>query len=211
MRDALRTRRHNRVSQRALTFSTSFVTQRYMGRDSLVNGGRLSRRLLYPARPRIPRGGRGESKNPVAQQGKKLSSSRDLAAVILSAGFCTAWLWLFADRFAVGATWSGLNPNGGGPGFLLLASAGCSSFFLRSSRARSLSAIAATIHTAAMAAVCGLLFYASSRLLLSLPDHVLPPLMSGVIGSFFVPRVVVSVLNESWQHAEASRVGRGKV
>jgi len=46
---------------------------------------------------------------------------------------CTGTVALFQDQFARGATLSGLNPDGGGPGFILLLIAGVVAYFTRPS------------------------------------------------------------------------------
>ncbi len=120
-----------------------------------------------------------------------------VGAALLSVGF----LQIFSDAFSQGFTWSGLNPDGGGPGFLLLLSAcGCSLLTALPSFARR-TPIEAIVEAAlaATAAVLSLLLFSS--LLLENPPP-LAPVASGVFGAFFVPRVVLAVLSHTWSEAE---------
>ncbi|MGD1915102.1 MAG: hypothetical protein ACFCBV_02795 [Phycisphaerales bacterium] len=133
-----------------------------------------------------------------------LGSALDVFAAVLGAGVCVIWLLVFQDRFVDGATWSGLNPNGGGPGFLLILSAGCLGFFIRSKTAKSMAALPAILHSAVFAAVCGVCFMLIAPMAVTLPSDMIVSMASAVTGAFFVPRVVSSVLNESWSHAQAA-------
>jgi hypothetical protein len=45
---------------------------------------------------------------------------RTLALALSASGVCALAVYVFLDAFSRGATASGLNPGGGGPGFLLL-------------------------------------------------------------------------------------------
>jgi hypothetical protein len=117
---------------------------------------------------------------------------------------------IFADRFANGATLSGLNPSGGGPGFLLLIPVAAASFFFRSQWVRRLSAIAGTAQAAVAAVICGAGFVIVSKILVPTPLDLVIPLASGVAGCFFVPRVVISVLNETWSRADATAVSQSE-
>ncbi|MEN0020295.1 MAG: hypothetical protein AAF747_05375 [Planctomycetota bacterium] len=128
---------------------------------------------------------------------------------MLAAGASLAVLAAFAEEFATGATWSGLNPTGGGPGFGLLLGTGCASLFVRSSWVRSMPALNATAFAAVMSAACGALFYIFASRISAFDSIELAPLTSGVIGSFFVPRVVVAVLNETWSRAESQQPEKG--
>lgn len=129
----------------------------------------------------------------------------EFLAVLCGALLPVGILVFFADRFGSGATWSGLNPGGGGPGFLLLAAPAMVSLFVRSKWFRSLSAGRATALAACGAAACGTIF-ASTISWLALPELnvEINPLTSGVVGAFFIPRVVVAVLNDAWSLAEVS-------
>lgn len=134
-------------------------------------------------------------------------SKLDVIAVGLAVFVCLAWLLIFEERFTHGATWSGLNPSGGGPGFLLLLTAGGLSFFLRSDLAKSLEPLKTTLHSGVLAAICGFGFWWVVQAWSGLPSEAMLPLTSAVVGAFFVPRVVASVLNETWKQAESLNSG----
>lgn len=134
----------------------------------------------------------------------------DFSAAAFAAAACGGFLSLFSDAFAKGATWSGLNPSGGGPGFLLLLTAGIISLlvFRRACPRRSVQFD--IFWSAVFAFVSGGILWLYIIFLSNLPAEAAPPLVSGVVGSYFVPRVVVSVLQDTWAradgtaHAEAS-------
>ncbi|MEQ8316350.1 MAG: hypothetical protein RIE77_10775 [Phycisphaerales bacterium] len=136
-------------------------------------------------------------------------SALDLFAAVLGACVCVAWLVVFQDRFIDGATWSGLNPGGGGPGFLLIVSAGSLGFFIRSKTARTMAALPAIVYAAVFAVACGACFALIASQLVTLPSDMIMSMASAVTGAYFVPRVVSSVLNESWKHAHAARAYDG--
>jgi len=56
--------------------------------------------------------------------------------------------------------------------------------------------------SAVFASVCGTFFVTSTLLLDRLPSESVPPLASGIVGAYFVPRVVISVLQDTWARAE---------
>jgi len=123
---------------------------------------------------------------------------------VLAGGMCLAWLVVFAESFKDGATWSGLNPNGGGPGFLLLITSGSLSLFMRSRWARTATAIQSIIFAACVSPFCGLVLWLGIPIGGDLPSGAMTPLISGTVGAFFVPRVVAAVLNEAWTQAETA-------
>ena len=135
----------------------------------------------------------------------------ELLSPVAAGSACIVPLVLFASEFERGATWSGLNPGGGGPGFLLLLSCALISFLVRSSWVRSLPPMKATLQAAFAAALCGAVFIGLVRGVGAVPSDAAIPLASGVIGSFFVPRVVVAVLNDTWSRAEAAALERAGV
>ena len=118
------------------------------------------------------------------------------------------WLVIFADGFAEGMTWSGLNPDGGGPGFLLLVSVGMISFFGRSGFEKSCSAVGAILIAVVASALCGVVVFTLVNLTGTLPVESTPALVSGVICSYLVPRVVVAVLDDTWSRAEGQEPAR---
>ncbi len=128
----------------------------------------------------------------------------EIVSPLIGAVFAALIFAVFADRFADGATWSGLNPNGGGPGFLLLIPVAAVSFFLRSQWVRRLSVTGATIVAAIGAAICGGTFVLVAEALADVSVGAVMPLASGVVGSFLVPRIVIAVLNETWTHNEVA-------
>jgi FtsH-binding integral membrane protein len=122
-------------------------------------------------------------------------------AAVLAAVCCWMVLGLFPERFARGATLSGLNPDGGGPGFLLLLTAGILSLIARTEWTRSLSVRAAVVEAATLAALCGVVL--GSLLSLVPPSGLaVEPIVSGVVAAFFVPRVCASVVQLIWRDAE---------
>ncbi|MEM6552841.1 MAG: hypothetical protein AAF750_12045 [Planctomycetota bacterium] len=135
--------------------------------------------------------------------------SLDLLAIALTIVVCPAWLVIFEEQFSRGATWSGLNPSGGGPGFLLLLTAGGLSLFCRSQRAKSMKPLPTTLHAGTLSALCGIGFWLIAGRWSALPGEAMLPLSSSIVGAFFVPRVVVSVLNDTWNHAEMTKPGAG--
>lgn len=125
------------------------------------------------------------------------------AAAVGAALACVPWLMAFRDAFATGATWSGLNPGGGGPGFTILLTAGAVSFFTRPRPSTVTRATTVMVHAGFLAAVCGFAFHVVVTSMGLLPSDALSPLTSGVIAAFFVPRAAASVLEESWVGARS--------
>jgi hypothetical protein len=128
----------------------------------------------------------------------------------VAAGICLTWIVLFPSSFADGATWSGVNPDGGGPGFLLVVSSGAVSFFGRSTWERSASVARAVVFAAAVSGVCGGSLWIMLSMSGTLPSDAVPPIVSGVVGSYFVPRVVVAVLDDTWSRAESANTREGE-
>ncbi|MEL6795842.1 MAG: hypothetical protein AAFO89_03370 [Planctomycetota bacterium] len=126
----------------------------------------------------------------------------DVIAAVCAVASCVGILSFFADAFTRGATWSGLNPGGGGPGFLLLIATGVVSIVSFRRAVAENSVLFDVLWSAAFAALCGLFFVASTALLERLPTESVAPLASGIVGAFFVPRVVISVLQDTWARAE---------
>ncbi|MEM1424389.1 MAG: hypothetical protein AAGH64_10350 [Planctomycetota bacterium] len=127
------------------------------------------------------------------------------ALPVIAAGLCLMWLVVFADAFKVGMTWSGLNPDGGGPGFLLLVTTGLVSFFGRSPYEKTCSAMRAILIAVCGSIVCGLCLSTLVIFTGTLSEEATPPVVSGVICSYLVPRVVVAVLDDTWKRVDAER------
>lgn len=125
-----------------------------------------------------------------------------LAAPAAAAIACSLTVVAFKDAFASGATWSGLNPGGGGPGFLLLVGSGGLSYVLRTQAHRSLSYVTSLSVSAVGAVLCALVFLGALKYFALADSDALRPLTSGVAGAFFVPRVVVATLQQMWDHGE---------
>ncbi len=132
--------------------------------------------------------------------------SRAMASVILlhatavAAGAIGPWIWLllFADRFASGLTLSGLNPDGGGPGFLLLLTAGMASLLVRPGASRRAPIMLAVIESSLLAVAAGAGLWLLLELGAAPPGVPIEPVISGVIAAFLVPRVVESTLHAAW-------------
>lgn len=126
----------------------------------------------------------------------------ELALPVIAGTACSLTVLMFAGGFANGATWSGLNPNGGGPGFALLLISGIGS--LAAARFGVLRFAPASLLVFALtAAFCGGIFWLLLSQFAAIPPDVRPPLVSGVVGSYLVPRVVASVLHDTWSRAES--------
>ena len=113
----------------------------------------------------------------------------------------TGVVFAFASRFESGATLSGLNPGGGGPGFLVLLAAAILSLALRRN-VELLRPLPATVNAAVVAAFAAL---ASGALLEVVPlanNIDTEPLVSGIAGATFVPRVVAAVLSDAWSRSD---------
>ncbi|MEO1583769.1 MAG: hypothetical protein AAFR96_04255 [Planctomycetota bacterium] len=135
------------------------------------------------------------------------SIALDTGSALAAACVCAVILAVFADGFANGSTWSGLNPDGGGPGFLLLLCTGAISLATFRRACPEGSVTTDVLWSAIFALACGGFLWALTLLLDRLPADSVPSLVSGVVGSFFVPRIVVSVLQDTWSRAEgAARV-----
>lgn len=115
---------------------------------------------------------------------------------------CWMILYIGRDGFAQGSTWSGLNPDGGGPGFLLLLTAAGLSLGSRTAFVRGLRPMPALFEAVVVSAACGVLFALLLRFVPPFESVNSAPLISGVAGAFFVPRVVMSVLEHAWASAE---------
>ena len=112
------------------------------------------------------------------------------------------WLLLFADGFQIGSTLSGLNPGGGGPGFLLLLTAAGFGLLGRSQSVRGAQPARATLEAIPGALMAGLLLFLLAHY--GLPSGIaLEPITSGVIAAFFVPRVIAAVLAHAWANEAA--------
>ncbi|MEM6732495.1 MAG: hypothetical protein AAF658_13130 [Myxococcota bacterium] len=139
----------------------------------------------------------------VVKSGAKPTLAIDtLAAPAAAAVACSMTVFAFKDGFANGATWSGINPGGGGPGFLLLVGAGGLSYLLRSKAHQSLSYVSSLSVSAIGAVLCALAFLGALKYFALTDSDALRPLTSGVAGAFFVPRVVVATLQQMWDHGE---------
>lgn len=132
------------------------------------------------------------------------SIALDAGAAFIAAVSCGGVLALFADAFSRGATWSGLNPNGGGPGFVLLLITGGVSVAAFRKVLPEGSVTTDVLWSALFALLCGGLLWLIARVLDRLPSESVAPLVSGVVGSYFVPRVVVFVLQDTWTRAEGT-------
>jgi hypothetical protein len=124
-----------------------------------------------------------------------------LTGAILSTGLNYGWIALFSERFANGATLSGLNQDGGGPGFLLLITAGTLGLITRSRFSRSLGTFGALVESSLLGALCG----AGLLLALSLrpPGEIeAEPLVSGVVAAFIVARFSASIVEAAWRASE---------
>lgn len=120
------------------------------------------------------------------------------------AGALAALVYMaFSERFASGATWSGVNPGGGGPGFLLLLPGVLAALAVNYVAVTRTSLMLIVVVSAAGSMVCGAVFLGGTSVLSGTPLDEVMPLVSGVIGSYFVPRVVVAVLNDTWSREEA--------
>lgn len=111
-------------------------------------------------------------------------------------------VFAFASRFETGATLSGLNPDGGGPGFLILLASGILSLALRR-RVEPLAPLAATINAVLVAAIAGLTAWLALSLAPSTRSIDLEPIVSAIAGAAFVPRVVAAVLSDAWSRHDA--------
>jgi len=113
----------------------------------------------------------------------------------------TGWLVLFSDRFERGATLSGLNPDGGGPGFLLILTSGIISALLRP-KTRGGTApprwTARLIDASLVAVSTGVLSYVLMRITPALALIEREPIVSAIAVSAFVPRVIAATLEPVW-------------
>jgi len=117
---------------------------------------------------------------------------------------CTGTVALFQDQFARGATLSGLNPDGGGPGFILLLIAGVVAYFTRPSSQSVLSIAGHTLIGLVYGLLAGGLFLFSLSLL-GLPGETgVSQLVSGVVMASLVPRVIAPVLSWAWSETDHS-------
>jgi len=113
---------------------------------------------------------------------------------------CAGLTAVLADRFAEGATLSGLNPSGGGPGALLLliaAAVGLSQPPLRT-RSYSVARIGATLVGAAIA---GGVFWAALAGVEAGAAIDIEPLATGIVGAYAVPQFVRDALRLQHEHA----------
>ena len=133
-----------------------------------------------------------------------VSATVPVFGALLAAVLCVACLAVFGDAYSRGLTWSGLNPGGGGPGFLLLLTAAGCSFLVRPRWVRALGPVLTVVEAAASAGIAALILSLLMRS--GLTDSVIPtaPVVSGVFGAFFVPRIVLNILHHAWREAERS-------
>ncbi|MEN1705081.1 MAG: hypothetical protein AAGJ54_06150 [Planctomycetota bacterium] len=129
------------------------------------------------------------------------------AAAIAAVTTCI-WLGLFSSRFENGATLSGLNQDGGGPGFLILVSTGVIYLLYRKAFLRSLGPLT-QIAVSFISALLGGFLLAGLLSLLPVSSRIdQPPIISAFVGAAFVPRVVAAVLAHSWASADAEPVSQ---
>lgn len=136
-----------------------------------------------------------------AAKGPPMSRLAPVIAAALAALLGWGTVHAFADRFADGATWSGLNPDGGGPGFVLLLAAALCSLAARPAWVRRLAPVPAVVESVASTIACAA---AAALLFSSAPPYAgidVTPFVSSIAGAFFVPRVVAAVLEHAWSHA----------
>ncbi len=110
---------------------------------------------------------------------------------------CWVVLAVFAQRFERGATLSGLNPDGGGPGFLLLVVTGSIALVTRTRWTRRLGLPAALAEAVVGASLVG--SGLMGLLIVAPPGEIAEePIVSGVVGAFIVPRISAHVLEAAW-------------
>ena len=119
-------------------------------------------------------------------------------AAFTAAFACYVVLTALGARFELGSTWSGLNPDGGGPGFLIIIIPCIFSLLSRPSRVRTLRPVAATFEAAFNAAVCGVTLWFFLVLLPPFESPDAAALASASTGGFLVPRIIASVLGHAW-------------
>lgn len=129
--------------------------------------------------------------------------SLDILASLAAGVLAAVAFTVFAERFESGATWSGLNPGGGGPGFLLLLPGAVAALAVSFSPKRHLPLMVATVLTGIGSVICGCAFLGGTTYFSGTSLNEVMPLVSGVIGSYSVPGVVVAVLNDTWSREKA--------
>lgn len=130
-----------------------------------------------------------------------------LATAVGASGVCAAWLSLFPDRFERGATLSGLNPDGGGPGFLLILSSGVLSLLLKPKHRVGHDAMGWTarlVDASLTALLTGVLSFVIIGVLPALSGIEREPVVSAIAASVFVPRVIAAVLEPIWSDRDQS-------
>ena len=110
----------------------------------------------------------------------------------------------FEKQFSRGATLSGLNPDGGGPGFVLLLIAGIFGFITRPPVDSILSIAGHAVVGLGYGLLTGAVFYFLLHFM-GLPDDIaVQQLVSGVILASLVPRVIAPVLAWAWSETDRS-------
>lgn len=130
---------------------------------------------------------------------------REAGSAFIAAFAIYVSVWALSARFEQGATLSGLNQDGGGPGFLLLVLAGVAGLVGSSRWSKSLRGVIAILPAILFAAVVG--FAVSSMFAFAPPSDGIAyePIVSGVVAAAFIPRLVASVLRQSWAEPDQSR------
>jgi len=117
---------------------------------------------------------------------------------------CAATVGFFANMFSRGATLSGLNPDGGGPGFLLLGFACLFGYFTRPPVESILSVAGHAVLGLAYGLYTGVLFLVLLHTTGMTSEIAVHQLVSGIVIASLVPRVIVPVLSWAWSETERS-------
>ncbi len=119
--------------------------------------------------------------------------SHAFAVICVSAvGVSTLVIW--ESLFRQGATMSGLNPRGGGPGFLLLLPPAAVGVLTGLTISKRLSFTAHVLESVLVGAAVGLAIWLGARLLLPAEFPSVEPLASGAGVAYVVSRIVVAAL-----------------
>ena len=134
---------------------------------------------------------------------RKHSYVRMVLLAIIAACLSSGVIALFKEQFAAGLTWSGLNPDGGGPGFLVVIVSGIAGLLARRDASKKMSTARDALESAALAGIFGSLFW---YLLHGsyFAEVKTQPLISGATGAFFVARIASSTVETAWQSEQAS-------
>jgi uncharacterized membrane protein YeaQ/YmgE (transglycosylase-associated protein family) len=124
-----------------------------------------------------------------------------LVGAVVASALNYGWLALFSERFEQGATLSGLNQDGGGPGFLLLITAGVLGLMTRSRYSRSLGTLGALAESCFFGALAGagLFLFLTVRPLGAIEAE---PIVSGVIAAFIAARFSATIVEAAWRASE---------